>query len=97
MSLIDICVETVGENVAKRKHVFRLKSTEVVDDYILLAESELSMQNWIQAIEDLIVDLIKNKRVVRKSLTTRNRSPSVQSPMTKNRKGSAGTKNLGQF
>ncbi len=89
LNLTDISVEPIPENVFNRKNVFRLKS-DIGEDYSLLADSDSSMQSWIQALEDSISAETAKKKGSRKSLTSRNRSPSIQSPMTKNRKGSAG-------
>ena len=92
----DISVEAICENVFKRKFVFRLKS-DVGDDYTLVADCEQSMLSWIQALEDAISIEVAKKRGARKSLTARNRSPSVQSHLGKNRKGSSGALNNFQF
>ena len=45
------------------------------------------MHGWIEAIE---AEAVNNRRGSRKSVSVRNRSPSIQSPKTKIRKGSAG-------
>jgi len=50
LNLTDISVEAIPENVFDRKNVFRLKS-DVGEDYSLLADSDSSMQSWIQALE----------------------------------------------
>jgi hypothetical protein len=66
---------------------FRSDSNDDVTTYTLLAESEATMHSWIEAIE---AEAVKNRRGSRKSVSARNRSPSIQSPKTKIRKGSAG-------
>ncbi len=76
---------------AKKRTILKLR-TENGLDYSLQTESEISMNSWIQIVEELTT--VKQTRWARRSITSRNRSPTTsQSPVNKTRKPSSGESN----
>ena len=90
----------LADDYTKRKHVFRLK-THSASEVLFQAENDTHLSQWIEKLEPLAASVGQSQSQAsqpsststgRKLTSVRNRSPTGQSPATKNRKPSAGTK-----
>ena len=83
----------IADDYTKRKNVFRLK-TEAGSEVLFQADNEVGLTQWVQAVEAAInaKDRSGSQRKLTSVTSHRNRSPTGQSPASKNRKASAGKK-----
>ena len=84
------CKAETSNDYSKKRTILKLK-TENGPDYLLQTESEFSMQSWLQIIDDITANNSRQLRWARRSITSRTRSPTSQSPVNKMRKASAGS------
>ena len=84
------CKAETSNDYSKKRTILKLK-TENGPDYLLQTESEFSMQTWLQIIDDITANNSRQLRWARRSITSRTRSPTSQSPVNKMRKASAGS------
>ena len=83
----------IADDYTKRKNVFRLK-TEAGSEVLFQADNEVGLTQWVHAVEAAInaKDRSGSQRKLTSVTSHRNRSPTGQSPASKNRKASAGRK-----
>ena len=81
----------IADDYTKRKNVFRLK-TEAGSEVLFQADNDRELTQWFHAVEVALnaKDRSGSQRKLTSATSNRNRSPTGQSPASKNRKASAG-------